>query len=209
MTAARVIPRGEAAARFAKAHQVSLAAAAEHFNVSRERARQKWRDLFGDAPTPRQAARGARDGKIVDLASRGLTASEIALKLDLSPDLVRRARDREGIAMVNGNEKVAVTDETKARIVALARSGKGRAEIAHETGASYAVVTKYLKGLSTNGQRGRRSVAQDSRSGRCAMASDVMDRTGCSLTEAAAMFVVPPPAVYGYRKRRGLWTTRR
>jgi hypothetical protein len=33
-----------------------------------------------------------------------------------------------------------------------------------------------------------------------------MDHTGCSLNEAAAMFVVSPPALYAYRKRRGLWT---
>jgi DNA-binding CsgD family transcriptional regulator len=196
-----VIKNGDAAARFAKARGVSLAEAARRFGISRERVRQKWRVLFGDEPTPIEVARKRREKKIADLADRGLSISEIASLLGSAPHNVHDFCDRRGIATVSGHDKISTTRETKAKILALARAGKGRAEIAHETGANYGTVAKQLKGYSTRGMRDPRC--------RSAMASDVMDRTGCSLGEAAAMFVVPPPALYGYRKRRGLWTTKR
>ena len=193
--------RGEVAARYARVHEVSLAEAARRFGVSRERVRQKWRDLFGDEPTPTQEARSRRAETIAALASTGLSASEIGCEIDLHPNAVCAVRDRVGFTMVSGKDKVRVTEETRAKILELAHAGKTRAEIAHETGASYSVVTKYLKGRSTRGTRGP--------AGSSARASEAMDRTGCSLCEAAAKYVVPPPALWAYRRRRGLWTSRR
>jgi len=200
MTKTKMTP-GESAARYAKKHDVTLADAARRFGVSRERARQKWRDLFGDEPTPLHKARSRRDAEVADLADLGFSAAEIACQIGCVVETVRGVRDRSGLAMVDGNEKRRIAEETKKKIVDLARNGKGRAEIAHATGVNYRVVSKYLEGHSTRGRYGSR--------GRSAQASAVMDATGCSVTEAAAKFVVAPSSVWIYRKRRGLPTTQR
>jgi uncharacterized membrane protein len=135
--------RGEVAARYAKAHDVSLSEAARLHGVSRERVRQKWRDLFGDEPSPLQKARERRDSAIADLASQGLSVTEIAEVVGSAMDTVNRVRNRNGLMIVNGNDKRAVTEETKTRILELARAGKSGAVIAHETGA---VVRQGLNG---------------------------------------------------------------
>lgn len=195
--------RGEAAARYAKEHDVSLAEAARQFGISRERVRQSWRDLFGDEPTPVQKAQDQRVQTVAKLAEQGLSPAEIASDTGIAHNTVCDIRDRIGIPMVSGKTKVAVTDETKAKIVDLARAGKSRAEIAVETGASYSVINRDLIARSIK-TRGVRGLAQPSR-----WASEMMDRTGCSLPEAAAKFGVSPPALWSYRKRRGLWLTKR
>ena len=193
--------RGEVAARYAKNHHVSLAEAARRFQVSRERVRQKWRDLFGDAETPTQEARARREEKIADLANWGLSATEIAFEVGIAKSTVRAIRERNDVVMINGHDKVAVTEETKTRILELARAGRSRAEIVNETGASYSTVGKYLRGRSTYGVRGPGK--------KCAAASEYMNATGCSLNEAAAKFILAPPSLFLYRKRRRLWTTLR
>ena len=180
-----VVARGEAAARYAKQHGVALAEAARHFDISRERVRQKWREIYGAAPTPPRRVQMRRATAISALASRGLSAAEISTELEINLASVCRVRDRLGIEMIRHDDKIAVTPETRAMIRELASTGRSRAEIAHETGATYSVVTKYLVGHSTRGQRTHR--------GRSAMASAVMDATGCTLQEAAARFVVSPP----------------
>jgi uncharacterized membrane protein len=127
--------RGEVAARYAKSHDVSLSEAAKLHGVSRERVRQKWHDLFGDEPSPLQKARERRDSAIADLASQGLSVTEIAEVVGSAMDTVNRVRNRNSLMIVNGNDKRAVTEETKTRILELARAGKSGAVIAHETGA--------------------------------------------------------------------------
>lgn len=198
------VPRGEAAARYAKEHQVSLFEAARHFGISRERVRQKWRHIFGDEPTPVQKYQDQRAQTIAKFANLGMSATEIAAETDIIRSTVYSVRDRIGVTMVRGVEKNGVTDETKAMILELARTGKSRAKIALETGASYNVVNRLLIDHSTS----TRGVPERSgRSSKSAMASEVMDDTGCSLSGAAAMFALSPPALWSYRKRRGLRTT--
>lgn len=162
-----VVARGEAATRYAKQHGVALAEAARHFDISRERVRQKWREIYGAEPTPPRRVQMRRATAISALASRGLSAAEISTELEINLANVCRVHDRLGIEMVRHDDKIAVTPETRAMIRELASAGRSRAEVAHETGATYSVVTKYLVGHSTRGQRTHR--------GRSAMASAMMD----------------------------------
>jgi DNA-binding CsgD family transcriptional regulator len=196
------MPRGEAAARYAKENAVPLVEAARRFGISRERVRQKWRSIYGDEPTPAHQVRARREAAIVSLASQGLAPVEIADRLGVRLERVYYVRDRDGLAMARGSDKINVTEETHAKILALACEKKTRSQIAHELGMNYGTICRHLKGCSTRvpGRRPSR--------GASAMASDAMDRTGCSLGEAAAKFAVAPPALFQYRKRRGLWTRR-
>jgi predicted transcriptional regulator len=128
--------------------------------------------------------------------------TEIAQELSISRNAVDRLCLSKGISTVSAVDKLRVTDETRAEILRLAREGSTRAAIARVTGVSFSMVGKALRGYAKT-----RGIPK--RSGICASASAVMDRTGCSLPEAAARFVVSPPALYAYRKRRGLWTRSR
>ncbi len=196
------MPRGEAAARYVREHGGTLIEAARLFGLSRERVRQKWRDLFGDAELPSREAQRQRLAEIEELARQGLTQTEIAAELGIQRRAVAHLCAAADLTLVQTADKLRVTDETRAKILRLAREGESRAEIARDVGFSFSIVCKILRGHSTSGGTPR----PGRRRGASAHASDIMDRTGCSLHEAAARFTLSPPALYAYRKRRGLWT---
>jgi len=181
---------------------VSFQDAGKMFGISRERVRQKWRALYGDEVPPTIVASRERAEAIARLAREGLTATEISEQIGVSAWTVRHHLDANATAIATHNDKTGTTEETKAKIVELARAEKSTAEIAQTLGVNYYVVRKVLRHrrVSTHGDRGNHD-------GRCAAASDFMDRTGCSLSQAAAHGVISPPSLWQFRKRRGLWTT--
>ncbi len=100
------MPRGEAAARYVREHGGTLIEAARLFGLSRERVRQKWRDLFGDAELPSREAQRQRLAEIEELARQGLTQTEIAAELGIQ----RRAVAHLCAADAGANRRQASRD---------------------------------------------------------------------------------------------------
>ena len=193
--------RGVAAAHYAKEHRLSLPEAARLYGVTRECVRQKWRELYGDEPTPFAAAyeaeRSQREADIRGLAETGLSSTEIANEISCSIYTVTSTCARIGIAVISVRDKRGLSKETKARIIELARQDKTKTQIARETGTHYSAVSRWLQqnGVSAGGGYGCK-------------ASHFMDAMGCSVSEAATRFGISRQALHAYRSSRGLQTSK-
>jgi transposase len=85
--------------------------------------------------------------EIAALHNKGMEAKDIAIKLDLGETTIRRALDKAGIEIARN-----ITDEEKARIVGLRKSGMVIDDIAKELGRSVGTVLDHLHGLGMSGR---------------------------------------------------------
>ena len=196
--------RGVAAAHYAKEHRLSLPDAARLYGVTRECVRQKWRELYGDEPTPFavafEASRSQREADIRRLANAGLSPAEIANEISCSVDTVISMCDRAGIAVISARDKRGLSKETKARIIELARQGRTKTQIAREIGTIGTHLSAVSRWLARNGV--------SAGGGHGCKASQFMDATGCSVGEAATRFGISRQALHAYRRSRGLKTSK-
>jgi len=193
---------GHLAAQWLHDHGGTFADAAAEYGVSRQAVHQQWTVLYPNEEPPGVVATSrSLDERIARyrIMAETMTRAQMAEAEGLSYDGLSWFCKRYGIEPVT----VGYTDAQFAEARHLILAGNSAMTVARATGINYRTLRSRIAKGELPRTRGRVGI----RNGTCAEASAYMDKHRVPITDAAAQFGVSPPALYGFRKRRGLPTT--
>jgi transposase-like protein len=185
------------AARLADAEGLTLAEAARRIGVTSEYARQGWRQLFGDRPSPATARASAVMDLAADGAAKDLSARTIATLAGVTPETIRRVLLKLGVRAPNSALDAHRADVALA--MADVRSGAVIADAASAHGITYFRLIRALHEDGISLPKGMGDPAR--RDGRTLRAIARVD-AGETVRQACAAERVSGVAVYAALARR-------